>query len=522
LCPTLSLSVPLQKHSQTTTLVGTVNLPLKRKLDQTVQSSEPDAQSSDIAWAPYAQYGVISRQLPFRKPGEKSCIVLSKGRPSWFWAAKSRNYEIKIVLLGEVQWKPLIKRVSPSTEVFSWKEIDFITWPGVDAVFSDYALRGKLTPLWTYITKHVVSSKAMHTPQPNWGYTKTQLLHAECGGVTDGRWWVHIYSSGLPLHLSFPKQGQRDVSTILDAMVNKGHPCTAPKSIPACPIPRVVEICPGTYHSSGLVPWKTRSLWVITPNGFSPTKWCRRKLTQTEILLSRDVPSMARSMLSEDQVMELLLDSSYIPNKCCLALLDAFPSTVQPSWVPTPVLGVLPNDTTAELGVENQMIMEAEHKLLQGATKADDAAIPMQLWDERILPALPQQQRSKILVPIRNLALRWWRRSVLRDFLRWFKAEHKKLHKAGSIQVQLILRNGSAKLDWEAGRDCIRRCAEASWWEWDAGSRPLHWRWPKEYRIIIRDGLPPWFITKPPETKIPQCGEPDVDVRHKIKEKLYI
>jgi hypothetical protein len=62
------------------------------------------------------------------------------------------------------------------------------------------------------------------------------------------------------------------------------------------------------------------------------------------------------------------------------------------------------------------------------------------------------------------------------------------------------------KEDVIAVRDCILRCCNSSWWEWDAGSRPLFWRWPAEYRSVIRDGLSSW---KGPMTsyQVPQRAE---------------
>jgi hypothetical protein len=48
----------------------------------------------------------------------------------------------------------------------------------------------------------------------------------------------------------------------------------------------------------------------------------------------------------------------------------------------------------------------------------------------------------------------------------------------------------------------------------------FHWRWPIEYKTILQDGLPPMFISKPHLTTMLQRGEPDVDIRIKIKDKL--
>jgi hypothetical protein len=57
-----------------------------------------------------------------------------------------------------------------------------------------------------------------------------------------------------------------------------------------------------------------------------------------------------------------------------------------------------------------------------------------------------------------------------------------------------------------AGRDALGRLANASWWDWEDVSRPLHWRWPRWYLEIIRDGLPVWFREAPKQWRRPQPG----------------
>jgi hypothetical protein len=44
--------------------------------------------------------------------------------------------------------------------------------------------------------------------------------------------------------------------------------------------------------------------------------------------------------------------------------------------------------------------------------------------------------------------------------------------------------------EFALARDVIRRFRDASWWDWDRGSRPVHWRWPKWYQTTIQFGLP--------------------------------
>lgn len=77
-----------------------------------------------------------------------------------------------------------------------------------------------------------------------------------------------------------------------------------------------------------------------------------------------------------------------------------------------------------------------------------------------------------------------------------------------------------------AGLDCIQRSAEATWWEWNVGSRPFFWRWNesllnKDYTSAMRDGTK---VLHDPE-KLPswkRCQRPtnDPSAHVKIKSKL--
>ncbi len=107
---------------------------------------------------------------------------------------------------------------------------------------------------------------------------------------------------------------------------------------------------------------------------------------------------------------------------------------------------------------------------------------------------------------------------MTKDFLLWFGQKH-----GGRNPDEEFAK------DTEAGRDCVARCSDSSWWEWDRGSRPLFWRWPEEYRKIIRDGLPPWIKGSLPRYLVPQRPEKDPSVRKniiskltKVREKKYI
>lgn len=86
--------------------------------------------------------------------------------------------------------------------------------------------------------------------------------------------------------------------------------------------------------------------------------------------------------------------------------------------------------------------------------------------------------------------------------------------------AQVIKRVKEAAPDRAAGRDCIQRFAESSWWEWSAGSRSHFWRWPEEYRLAVQDGVPPWLSPPLPKWLVPQRAEKDPELCLAIRRKL--
>lgn len=143
------------------------------------------------------------------------------------------------------------------------------------------------------------------------------------------------------------------------------------------------------------------------------------------------------------------------------------------------------------------------------AAKNDDAEIPTFLWDEAIVSD-GNIQKLRALDTFRSFALRWWKRHTTCNFLTWLTLTYPQ---PSHYSVEYSKDNA-------AGTDCLARCANSSWWEWSAGSRPFFWWWPAEYRATIRDGVKPWIKGPLPEYRIPQRGERDIAVRQAIRKKL--
>jgi hypothetical protein len=192
------------------------------------------------------------------------------------------------------------------------------------------------------------------------------------------------------------------------------------------------------------------------------------------------------------------------------------------------------------------------------ATKADDSAIPVWLWNDAVHAGLTsdpagqghtKERIDRALDTIRTLLLcKQTKLEATRSYFRYLHLEHPDLPRTDGPVVeyydegtswgyrwqQRFDRNvgaksyrgwcqsfwGIASADRCPGWDALWRLSDSTWWEWSAGSAPLYWRWPAEYRLVIRDGLEIWFQGDPPNYQRPQRGEKDPATRNRVIEKL--
>jgi hypothetical protein len=192
------------------------------------------------------------------------------------------------------------------------------------------------------------------------------------------------------------------------------------------------------------------------------------------------------------------------------------------------------------------------------AVKSDDAAVPEYLWEEHLLEGLEDQEWDDTkLVKIRRVSewlrskmFRWWTRNVTRSYVYWAEAKYdlkdvkSKVHWVRWNGVGYEWTNLEGKDRWAQaeGRrsyqswwkrrllithqdsipagDAIRRAAKSSWWAWEAGSWPFHWRWPKFYQETIRDGLKVHFTSPPPRYRKGQQDISDKAIKLQVIKKL--
>jgi len=145
------------------------------------------------------------------------------------------------------------------------------------------------------------------------------------------------------------------------------------------------------------------------------------------------------------------------------------------------------------------------------AVKADDAEVPIELWDRRIWGAKLHDADSVVAFNERYKG-RCPRVLVRRSFWCYMQHTH------GSEWLTSIC--PEALLDRQQGKDCLVKVSAADWWEWKGGSTLFFWRWTPEFRQIAQDGHPLWVGEPYPKYRRPQRGEKDPNVHAQIKAKL--
>jgi hypothetical protein len=193
------------------------------------------------------------------------------------------------------------------------------------------------------------------------------------------------------------------------------------------------------------------------------------------------------------------------------------------------------------------------------AVKSDDAAVPEYLWEDHLktgskVDVWDEKAMHDLRIVsswLRDRMLCWWKRKVTSSYVTWMKAKYTIVDESSDSTVQVSL-EGNGKEWFPYGRDCYRwseagqnlyrkwwkerlvstiedivpasdaiaRAAKCSWWGWDDGSRPFHWRWPTHYQTVIRDGLSVYFQSQPPKYRKAQRDISEADIKKKVIDKL--
>jgi hypothetical protein len=166
--------------------------------------------------------------------------------------------------------------------------------------------------------------------------------------------------------------------------------------------------------------------------------------------------------------------------------------------------------------------LEAITKAMIGlkAVKADDAEVPVYLWDLRIVSENAPECEILALSGFRKFGLRLFWRGLFKDCIA-------RLHsKFGRAWLLMATHSPSGKLtrigkEREAMTNLLWHATQASWFEYHCGLRVYHFRFPIRYQRMARDGVPVYFEKAGPDTMQPQPDFPDSEVREREFEQRW-
>ena len=291
---------------------------------------------------------------------------------------------------------------------------------------------------------------------------------------------------------------------------------------------------PGTVDCA-TVQRKRRKLWVL-PTVFGVNAATRRKLLVTEATACLDVPVSLIKELNEP-TREVIVRELSGPIKVAATVGACIvewarksrrqertteAGAASPQKEETELIPDEPNGREARSVYHRDRMRGYQRSASEGqgttaekAVKHDKAAVPVELWDDRVRYLLGLSKLTdrhlRAFALLRRAMLQRWRRNVVRSWVDWWnKYNHRIKHNEPRWW----------KLLQERGRQACRQAMQADFWSWPNGSGVFFWRWPQEYMRDVALGVPPLWTGVPRQVLERQQGLGDEEMINKIKEKL--
>ena len=388
------------------------------------------------------------------------------------------------------------------------------------------------------------------------------VSHFSCGGVTKDKRRILAVKDGVdltdkqinPSSTGFGSPIRRVLFHILDTTQNG-------KPVP----PRKTRV--RIYDKDSTIPIEClQSCWVHVPSVFSKSN-VFRKLTLKKILLAKDLPVGMIEKLSKRSINKDLLAQiiKAAPSKILWESAEFYFTSIKPNQALSPQLN---NDNSKRikslqdntkllsfnelLSQDNSSIVtqdenqeETADGIAMKAVKADDAEAEDKLWNKLMFTrCLNIDYDHKVHAPIldwirEKCIMKWYRISIFKSFMRYVRKEY------GNDMVDAYLYSRSSIIsgkrkkcsdkiremekDIIAAREVMYRCCESTFWEWDAGSRLIFWRWPKSFQKEARDGTPIFISDTLPKSlhrqRLPNNDEETKFITkklHKVQARGYV
>ena len=474
---------------------------------------------------------------------QESCVVLAEGWPSWTFALDALGCREIMTLasfssaLEREEFKAT--RVGPTRVVLKdlrlrWSELGLKPHVLVQgsAAFSD-SMRKLIDELGAASVTELVGleEEKSRTMQET---RFRQISHKQVGGVTTGKW--RIFTTEDTQNWQTPK-----ISKCLKHILKSTEGGRKLESTNLSIAAAAEALLPSARATFG-----ARDVKVHCPCVFGKTM-VERRLGIEELMDVYDIELESQRELKTFWKTSGVTPSrsfvSQVPVKVLLTVgRNLFRTRVSKSRISGTDKSretEVNEDPRGSGGYEEERIEEVADEFRKPdviAVKSDDADVDVDCWNRYTVNSFDPStttQRPLFCVPgtyslahrtafdkLRGLMLRRCRRNAFRGLVAYLNSEHEALgwseevvplvgpFKGEMVKVKVPgwahakFRQGpgakgdrrskprghSIYRDLSVGRDAIERLCNSSFWNWDDGSTPLFWRWPRRYQKIMRDG----------------------------------
>ena len=398
------------------------------------------------------------------------------------------------------------------------------------------------------------------------------ISHAAVGGITLGRWSYSIPNEVNEIKIRQPDRVQRSLQHIL-SHVETGFPHVEGQG---SNLKRKRNMDQETIYQgeSRVVPGSGKI--VISTHCVKQPHYPRIKrfLTTREVLDVYDIQTQDQSIIgsASKTTIPKLLDSITLaaPEKVVYRVVNQVKETCLDELALQDNLDIMKVEEEGKEKTPRLQWLEYEddEEVLndEKAARNDDANIETKQWDRylvrsynfkrqsRILETqipniefkytkpliciggLPDERHDKLLEILRNFSVRRFRKNVTYSYLSYMNKKYGKynfmdaliIHKLnkGRLQsMQLIkLFKGKERYeefmkDYLTGLEAVKRAADSTFWDWDAGSSLFFWRWSTDFLKEARDGTKVNVTGKLPRYKKKQQWPKETEMKEKMMKK---
>ena len=484
-----------------------------------------------------------------------TCLVVSCGWPSWLFGVEAFNLDVTRVRACRVEakWVDEFKALYPAMSVEAVDSVKKLWDPGglarPDVILSQGSLDllNHVTPDWlaasVCIHSRTLGDKTTMLHKEEW--SQVEMAQSQHGGVMCGEWQFYC-NRGAKFGELRVNPCARRIRHVVDT-VTLGRLKPVPEPEADYQVYDKAWELEGSraLDWNGTLPSARPLSRVRCRSVFTDTRWTIRGLSAKELGSVFDLPiELARSLKDwRPGQRHNLPFLKAAPAKLLRAVWDRVEFGTEKKCLPleqiageemehkSAVLDEAPAKTAQKIAEDETQPEVADYSK---ATKADDAAVPIALWDNKVWE-LGLHCSSRVAAFIEKWSERrreqgWsdWKREPLNVIREVVVARWRKLVSSSFTAYMRKtfgcewVSEAKAGMDREAGRECIARAAASTFWAWDQGSRPFYWRWPERVRKDIRDGFTVWIQGQLPNNRRPQRGEKDPVTRAQVKGKIDV